>query len=140
VALFCATSADATLGGGRDTVDADRVHLTARLTSTTSGTHTVHALTLANGGVVREFARSDGAVFAITWHGPSRPDLRQLLGARFDIMQSDNAMPGGRRSRRPLAVRRSDFILGSGGHSGAFHGFAILPGLAPAGFSTKDLW
>jgi hypothetical protein len=137
--LLAGAPAEAALGGSRDSVDADRIHLAARLASTAMATHTVHTLTLANGTVIREFARSDGAVFAISWRGRSRPDLRQLLGSRFDTLQSDNTLPGGRRTRHPLAVKRSDFILSSGGHSGAFHGFAILPGMAPAGFSNKDL-
>jgi hypothetical protein len=134
-----ATPAAAALGGGRDTVEADRTHLGARLTSSAAAGATVHALVLVNGGVVREYARPDGVVFALTWRGPSRPDLRQLLGARFDALQADNVLPGGRRTRRPLTVRRSDFRLTSGGHSGAFWGAAYLPAQAPVGFSARDL-
>lgn len=127
------------LGGGRDSVETDRQHLSARASATAAATHTVNALTLANGEVVREFTRGDGVVFAVTWRGPARPDLRQLLGNRFDAVQADNVLPGGRRTRRPLAVRRPDFVMTSGGHSGAFWGAAWLPGLAPPGFSVKDL-
>lgn len=131
--------AEARLGGSVDTVEADRAHLSARHSSTNASAYTLHALTLNNGAVVREYARGDGTVFAVAWRGPSRPDLRQLLGPRFDVLQADNAAPAGRRTRRPLTVRRPDFIVSSGGHSGAFWGAAYLPGLAPAGFSPKDL-
>ena len=140
VALGLAPTAHATLGGARDSVEADRAHMSAKLASAGAATQTIHALTLVNGGVIKEFARSDGVVFAVAWRGPSRPDLRQLLGARFDVLQSDNVMAGGRRTRRPLTVRRSDFVLMGGGHPGGFHGFAYLPGQAPAGFSTRALW
>jgi Protein of unknown function (DUF2844) len=131
--------AQASLGAGRDSIDADGRHFSARMSAVSASTHTVHVLTMPNGEVVREFARPDGVVFAVTWKGPARPDLRQLLGARFDDVQADNVLPGGRRTRRPLAVRRPGFQMSSGGHPGAFWGVAYLPGLAPSGFSPQTL-
>ena len=131
--------AQASLGGGRDSIDADGRHLLARMSAVAAATHTVHVLTMPNGEVIREYARADGVVFAVGWRGPARPDLRQLLGPRFDDVQADNILPGGRRTRRPLAVRRPDFRMSSGGHPGAFWGVAYLPALAPAGFSAQDL-
>jgi hypothetical protein len=127
----------ASLGAGRDSIEADRAHLAATLSSTAAATHTIHALTTPS-GVAREYARADGTVFAISWRGPARPDLRQLLGSYFDAFQTDNALRGGRRSRRPLSVNRTDLVVRSGGHSGAFWGTAYLPRLAPAGFSSSD--
>jgi hypothetical protein len=137
--VIAAVPAWAALGGGRESIDTDRRHLAARLSATAAATHTVHVLTMPNGEVIREFARNDGTVFAVAWRGPARPDLRQLLGPRFDDVQADNVLPGGRRTRRPLAVRRPDFALTSGGHPGAFWGVAYLPALAPPGFPVKDL-
>ena len=134
-----APSSHAALGGGRDSVEGDRAHLAARLESIQGTSHTVHVLTLANGAVVREYARPDGIVFALAWEGPARPDLRQLMGSRFSTLQADNIGPGGRRTRRPLSVHRADLLVSSGGHSGAFWGMAYLPKLAPAGFSPKDV-
>jgi hypothetical protein len=142
VALLCLIGglpARASLGGGRDSVDADGRHFAARMSTIGASTHTVNVLTMTNGEVVREFTRGDGVVFAVTWRGPARPDLRQLLGPRFDTIQADNVLGGGRRTRRPLAVRRPDFVLSSGGHPGAFWGVAYLPALAPAGFPVRDL-
>jgi hypothetical protein len=130
--------AEATLGQAHDSVDTDRVRLGARHSAQTAPTHTVDTLILANGGVVREFSRGDGTVFALAWHGPGRPDLRQLLGARFDAFQSSATAPGGRRVRRPLSVNRSDLIVHSAGHPGAFWGFAFIPALTPAGFSMDE--
>jgi hypothetical protein len=138
-ALAIASSAHAGLGGAFASVQADRAHLGASMASAQTAAWSVHTLTLANRGIVKEFARSDGTVFAVAWHGPGRPDLRQLLGDRFETFQSDNASPSGRRTRRPLGVNRDDFVAHSAGHSGAFWGFAYLPKMAPAGFSTNDL-
>jgi hypothetical protein len=139
ICLLAALPAQASLGGGRDSIEKDGRYLAARMGAVAAPNHTVHLLTLPNGEVIREFARGDGVVFAVTWRGPARPDLRQLLGPRFDNVQADNILPGGRRSRRPIAVRRPDFRLSSGGHSGAFWGTAFLPGLVPPGFSFKNL-
>jgi len=136
--LLTAAPVHAALGGGYNSVEADRAHLAARMSSVGSGAFTVHTLSL-NNGLVREYTRSDGTVFAVTWQGPARPDLRQLLGVHFTTFQSDNALQRGRRARRPLLVNRSDFVVRTGGHSGAFFGVAVLPQVAPAGFSASEL-
>jgi hypothetical protein len=137
--LCAALPAHAFLGGAYSSVAADRAHLAARLQSTAAATHTLHTLTLANGGMVHEFSRPDGAVFAVTWRGPGRPDLRQLLGEHFATMQADNANRRGRLRRMPLIVNRSNLVVLTGGHSGAFWGLAFLPQSAPAGFSPSQL-
>lgn len=139
VGLAIAAPAHAFLGGAYASVEADRAHMAARLTSAAAATHTVHTLTLANGGIVKEFTRADGTVFAVTWRGPGRPDLRQLLGEHFSTLQADNPIRRGPHFRRPMAVSRQDFIVQSGGHSGAFWGVAFLPEMAPSGFSPTDL-
>jgi len=136
--LLTAAPAQAALGGGYDSVEADRAHFAARLSSSGSGVFTVHTLNL-NNGVVREYTRSDGMVFAVTWQGPGRPDLRQLLGGYFTTFQSDNVLQRDRRARRPLSANHSDFVVRTGGHSGAFFGAAMLPRVAPAGFSASEL-
>jgi len=134
-----AATAHAALGAAYSSVETDRIHLSAKIKSTAAATYTAHALTLANGGVVTELTRPDGMVFAVTWRGPGRPDLRQLLGSHFDTLQADNATRVGRRIRRPMVVNRADFIVQTGGHSGAFWGVALLPQMEPAGFSANDL-
>jgi hypothetical protein len=139
VCLAMAAPAHASLGAAYASVEADRAHMGASLTSKAAATHTVHTLKLANGGIVREFTRVDGTVFAVAWRGPGRPDLRQLLGAHFDTLQADNATRRGPRYRRPMAVNRTDLLVQSGGHSGAFWGVAILTQLEPPGFSPNDL-
>lgn len=137
--LGCAAPSFAALGGVSATIEADRVHLAARSSTVVNAAYTVHIMTLPNGGTVKEFERSNGVVFAISWRGPSRPDLRQLLGSRFGVLQSDILVHSGRRLRAPLADERSDFVLHSGGHSGAFVGVAYLPQMAPADFSVSAL-
>ncbi len=131
--------AHAVLGQSSGSVEADRAHFAAKIASAPGSTYTVHTLALANNSVVREFARPDGVVFAVTWTGPARPDLRQLFGDYFDRFQADNAPVAGRRTRRPLSSNHADFVVRSGGHAGASWGQAFLPQIAPAGFSAGDL-
>jgi hypothetical protein len=138
--LTAAGQAHAALGGARASVEADRAHMAARMQATYLATHTVQTLTASNGDTIREFVAVDGTVFALAWTGPARPDLKQLLGDRFTVVQADNdgdAQAGHRR--RPLGVNRGDFILRTGGHPGAFWGVAYLPGSIPTGVRLEDL-
>lgn len=136
--LGAAAPAAAALGGHVSSVEADRAHFGARAASLAHADYTVHELTLANGAVIREFANASDTVFAVTWRGPSRPDLRQILGPHFDALQEDNAAPV-RRARTPLRVERSDLRVSTGGHPGAFWGRALLPSATPADFTAADL-
>ena len=138
-ALTAALPAQASLGHASASVEVDRAHLAARAATTQAATHTVQTLSLPNGGTVREFMSPDGTVFAVSWRGPGRPDLRQLLGEHFDTMQSQTVVRAGRRLSEPLAVNRSDFVVHTGGHPGAFWGMAYLPQQVPAGVTAKDL-
>ncbi len=131
--------ARAALGRAYSSVESDRSVLGATVQSVSAGAYTVHTLALANRGAVKEFTRPDGVVFAVAWRGPGRPDLRQLLGEHFDTVQAEAAATSGRRLGRPLSVNRSDLMVISGGHPGAFWGVAVIPQLQPAGFSASGL-
>jgi len=137
-AIAPASAARAALGRAYDSVDTHRIHMAAKRHAQALASHTVDTLTLANGAVVREFSRPDGTVFAVAWRGPSRPDLRQLLGGQFATFQSETAPITGRRARRLVSVNRSDLVVQSSGHPGAFWGFAYVPNLTPGGFAMSD--
>jgi len=139
VALLCPTgNAQAALGGAIGTVEADGAHFSAPVVSTSYGTYTTYVLTLPNGGTIDEFA-AGGVVFGLSWRTPGRPDLVQLLGSHFADFQAGFSphMRGIRRA--PPAIEKPDFVIHSRGHPGAFHGQALLPALAPAGFTLSDL-
>jgi hypothetical protein len=137
--VFSAGGSWARLGGGFDSVVADSTHLAARLTSTAVAGRQIHRLTLINGAVRKEFAADGGAVFAISWSGRSKPDLRQLLGPYFASFQSRTATVSGRRIRRALVARQSDLVVYSGGANGAFWGYAYLPKALPGDFALSEL-
>ncbi len=141
LALGCLAAGDAvaSLGGAYDSVVADRAHLSARMRSTTVAAHQVHRLTLINGAVRKEFATDGGPVFAVSWSGRSKPDLRQLMGPYFSRFQARTATVSGRRIRRALVARQSDLVVYSGGANGAFWGYAYLPKAAPSDFAVSEL-
>ena len=84
VAGVCVAPAQAALGGVEGSVEVDRQQIgaTARVLRTPS--YTMHELQTPSGTVVREYVSPGGVVFAVAWHGPAMPDLRQVLGTDFD--------------------------------------------------------
>ena len=139
VALMAASpAAHAALGHAVDSVQTDRLHMSARMATSAAAAYTAQTLTLDNGGTVKELS-AGGVVFAVAWRGPSRPDLKQLLGEHFDTLQAATAIVGAHRLRAPILVDRTDLVVHSAGHSGAFRGFAYLPALIPTGVSAADL-
>ena len=139
--LFIAGSAHAELGGTLSSVAADSGRMGARMESTSMGRYTRHDLTRGNGGMVHELTNAQGQVFAVTWSGPGKPNLRSLLGSRFEALQASSDTSGRtlRALRRPQQVSQSDLQIQTAGHMGWFRGVAFIPSLAPAGFSTSDL-
>lgn len=110
----------------------------ARSSTVTSGsaTYTVSETTLDSGTVVRQYVDAGGTVFAVSWSGPSAPDLKELLGAHFDTLVAHaGARQGSQRSR--LNLRRSDVVITTAGHMGALEGRAWVPSKLPAGFDPK---
>lgn len=140
-ALALSAPAHATLGGKTATIETDRARLSARMAAKADhATFTIHEMTLDSGTVAREFVRPDGTVFAVSWQGPQRPNLKQLFGdSYFSRFQNDNKSTARIRMRRALTSTHSDFVVRTGGHSGAFWGFAYLPQTAPGGFPVQTL-
>jgi hypothetical protein len=140
-ALVLSGRAHAELGGPVSTVQTDGARMSARMVSEDMGGYTRHTLTRPNGGIVHELTNASGHVFAVTWSGPGKPDLRALLGPYFETFQASNGATGrGMRSlRRPPQVNQPDIQIETGGHMGWFRGVAFVPSLAPAGFSAGDL-
>ncbi len=140
-ALFTSGGARAELGGALSSVVADGGRMGARVASTPMGRYARHDLTRVNGAMVHELTNAEGQVFAVTWSGPGKPDLRALLGRYFETFQAANGTGGRtmRALRRPQQVSQSDLQIQTGGHMGWFHGVAFIPSLAPAGFSASDL-
>jgi len=133
ILLLFAAPAWAALGQPVASVASDQQHLGGERRSIAADAFSVEEITSASGTVVREFVSPAGQVFAISWRGPVRPDLRQLLGEHFAAFARAAAEAGHRR--RPLAVRTGELVVESGGHVRDFRGRAYLPALMPEGVS-----
>jgi hypothetical protein len=139
LALALAAPAHAGLGGSSASIDRDRTAFRAGGAARYTADYTVTTLSLGNGATVREYVNAQDTVFAVSWRGASRPDLRQLLGPHFDVMQQEVVRTSGPRIRAPLRVERPDLMVQSGGHPGAFWGRAWVPQSVPAGVAPATL-
>lgn len=141
-AILCVpASGHAELGGTVSGVQADSTRMGARSATVAMGRFTRHDLTRSNGATVHEFTNAGGQVFAVTWSGPGKPDLRALLGRYFATFQAAGHATGRTMHslRRPAQISQADLQIQTGGHMGWFRGVALIPSLAPAGFSPNDL-
>jgi hypothetical protein len=138
VALSVAAPALAALGGDATSVQADLVKMKGALRVTSSAGFTVHEITTESGVVVREFVSPSNKVFAVSWRGPLRPDLRQMLGGYFGQFQQAASTPhlGGHRH---LAIEQPGLVVQSSGRMRAFVGRAWAPDLLPQNFSVSDI-
>jgi hypothetical protein len=130
--------ASATLGEDGATVQRDAVGLRAQRLIAQSGAFSVHELQLPGGTRVREYLTAGQQIFAITWSGPSIPDLQQLLGTYFPRYQQGAARTQG-RGRQPIMLHEPDLVIQTGGHPRAFSGVVYLPGLMPPGVSADQI-
>jgi hypothetical protein len=138
--LVVACPASAALGGDASSVGRDLARMNGADNVGSTGRHTVHEILVPGGTVVREYVSAEGVVFAVTWSGPFRPDLRQLLGAYFDEF-TDAAREAKSRhaGRAPLVIERPDLVVHMGGRSRAFVGRAFVPSLVPADVLLQDV-
>jgi hypothetical protein len=100
--------------------------------------YTVSQSTLDSGTIVREYSDTAGIVFAVSWNGPTLPDLRTLLGDKFATMTSAAAKRP-KAGHSQLAVEQSDVVIVSNGHMRSFAGHAWIPSTLPAGFDINSI-
>lgn len=138
VLLFAyAGASHAALGGAPEMFAAATTTVASKLSAAGAG-YLVRETALDSGTLVREYVSADGLVFAVTWQGPTLPDLKALLGKYFDTMVAESASaPRAGRSR--IAVNQPEVVINSGGHMRAFEGSAWIPAQLPAGFTPDDL-
>jgi Protein of unknown function (DUF2844) len=136
ISALCPRIASATLGEPEVSVQADSAKLQSSVKMTNQSLFRVHEMTLETGTVVREFAGLDGKVFAVSWHGPYMPNLRQTLGKYFDLM---TAAPRAHADRNYVQIHQGDLVVQNGGHMMAFSGRAYLTSAIPAGVTLGDL-
>jgi len=138
VALTAAAPAFAALGGDATSVQADLARMKGALRITSTAGVTVHEITTSYGTVVREYLTPADKVFAVSWHGPVIPDLRQMLGGYYGQYEQAASAPhlGGHRH---LAIEQPGLVVQSSGRMRAFYGRAWAPDLLPQNFSVSAI-
>ena len=130
----------ATLGESSASIQTDRTALHASRNELTTGNelYKVESYQIAAATDIKEYVTNDGMVFAVSWSGPIKPDLQQLLGKHYLTLTSAIAKkPHGGRS--PVYIKRRDIVIESGGHPRSFFGRAYLPAVMPAGMKDSDI-
>ena len=130
------TPAWAVLGEQEPSVIADRQFLRGELRDEQRQGYTVHQITDARGGVVREYVSPAGKVFGVAWQGPYAPNMQQLLGSYFTYLQR-YAESQTHRHSGPITIQESDFVFSSGGHMRWSRGRAYVPSLIPGNLSPE---
>jgi hypothetical protein len=130
----------ASLGGDAASIEADQVHLQGTRTTKPAESYTVHEIQSATGTVVREYVSPGGKVFAIAWHGPWLPDLRQLLGGYFEQYRAAvQSGSGTRMVRKPVVIDQPGLVVQIGGRMRGFAGRAYVPEMLPPGVRAEDI-
>jgi len=137
VAVHFAASAHAALGDEVASVERDRVTMKATLRVSQHANYDVHELATEMGATVREFVGQDRKVFAVSWSGGWRPNLRNVLGAHYD--RFIEATRGRRVPRGPVRLELPGLVVFMGGHLRHFYGFAYLSEQLPAGFVPETV-
>jgi hypothetical protein len=138
LALAAVAPAWAALGEPQVSIHADTQRMKAAAPRVQAGIgYTLHELQDANGGIVHEYVSPAGVVFAVTWRGPFKPDLQQLLGSHFGTYA--NAPRSAGSDRNHLAIDAGTLVVRAGGHQRGFFGSAWAPALVPAGVDPAVL-
>jgi hypothetical protein len=130
--FLLAPEARAALGDDVSAVAADQARLQASLRVTAKGGYAIHELTLPTGTKLREYVGNGGKVFAVSWSGGWRPNLRDIMGSHYD--QFIAAMRSRRRARGPVRIELPDMVVVMGGYLRTFWGHVYLTDLAPPGW------
>src|SRR3569623_1540948 len=122
----------AALGDDMATIAADQARLHAALTVSHRTRYDVHELALPSGVRLRHFVSGDDKVFAVSWSGGWRPNLRDVMGSHYDdFLAAARGMP----MRRGVArIETRGMVVVMGGRQRAFFGHVYLTGALPEGF------
>jgi hypothetical protein len=129
----------AALGGMANSVESDRASLRGSVQMRSVAGYTVHEITTASGGTVREYLNAQGKVFAVAWHGTKVPSLKLLLGDSFAHMQQVRASLPVNRDHRHLQFETSDLVVQSNQYLRSAMGRAWLPTELPGNFAVSAI-
>ena len=130
-------SARAALGDDVAAVAADQVRMQASLQILRKSSYEIHELTYPTGTKVRHFVGDSGKVFAVSWSGGWRPNLRDIMGEHYDAYIA--ATRGKRMARGVARIELPGMVVVMGGHQRAVFGHVYLTDLVPPGFLLEEI-
>jgi hypothetical protein len=132
--------AKASLGGDITSVQADQARLQGTLQSTKNSSYTIEEMKAPSGLLVREYLSTSGQVFAVTWQGPTRPNLQQILGTYFQTYTQAAQMQKGRRVvRGPVVLKQGGLVVEMGGHMRWVVGRAYVSSMVPPTVQMEEI-
>jgi hypothetical protein len=137
--VLASTACFASLGGDAASVQSDVARMQGALRVTASSLYSVQEIQLPTGTTVREYLSPSGTVFAVAWHGPFVPDLKQLLGSYFTPFQQAARAAKQRPGHVPVSIHQSNLVVEHGGHMRDFFGRAYLTDQLPAGVTEGSI-
>ena len=137
--LSSGQGAHAVLGGGADSVAADRKALQAapRATTARSG-YTVEEI-VSDAATVREYVSPSGVVFGIAWNGYVHPDLMLLLGSYWGEYSAARQKAARNPGRTRQRIATENIVVEKWGHMRNLQGRAYAPDLVPAGVRVDEI-
>ncbi len=132
--------AQASLGDDSSTVEADRRVLRGtRVAVVTHAKFAVHEI--RSGGMsLKEYAASNGKIFAVTWTGTHQPDLSSIFGTYFeDFSQANQAAVKVKGVRSHARIEGKKVTVERFGHMGSIRGKAFVQSLLPQGVSLDEI-
>ncbi|HTX24282.1 MAG TPA: DUF2844 domain-containing protein [Steroidobacteraceae bacterium] len=129
------------LGGDLTSVTADGARMKAEVRAGAPAVgYSVQQLKLPSGTIVNEYISPAGKVFAVSWFGPLKPDLRQTLGSYFQqVVTASQQAPHNTGTRRHFEIKQPDLVFESHGRMRAFYGRAYVPSLFPPNVTVADI-
>lgn len=137
--LSCSLPALASLGGDVASVEADRAHMNATTSVTTTDNYDVHQIQSPSGTVVDEYVSSTGTVFAVAWRGQFAPDMQQILGSYFSQYSAALQSQERHYGHHPLNIQQSGLVVQTAGHIRAYFGRVYVTALLPQGFNPDQI-
>jgi len=128
--------AAAALGGDISTIAADQQQIRGTLRVSSTARYAIHEIQGPTSTTVREYVSPAGQVFGIAWRGPFMPDLRQVLGDKFDTYVGAMA---NRRVKGPVLIDLPGLVVHASGRMRNFSGRAYVPGLVPEGVAPEEI-
>jgi hypothetical protein len=134
---IASTDAVAALGTHAAAMQTEQLRMKATLVERQTAKFSVHELHTATGITIREYAAADGIIFAVSWQGPTKPDLLQLLGNYF--AQYRAALRTADATHRHAHIELPTLVVTESARQRLFAGTAYDPSLLPSGVTAAEI-